>query len=68
MKKTTVMIDEDLLDRAVQAIGARSKREAIIVGLQTLVKNRDRELLRRELGTFDLDLDLGSLEELRNAD
>ncbi len=62
------MIDEDLLDQAVQAIGARSKREAIIVGLQTLVKKRDRELLRRELGTFDLDLDLGSLEELRNAD
>ena len=68
MKKTTVMIDEDLLEQAVQAIGARSKREAIIVGLQTLVRRKNRELLRRELGTFDLDLDLGSLEELRNAD
>ncbi len=68
MKKTTVMIDEDLLEQAVQAIGARSKREAIIVGLQTLVKRKNRELFRRELGTFDLDLDLGTLEELRNAD
>ncbi len=68
MKKTTVMIDEDLLEQAVQAIGARSKREAIIVGLQTLVKRKNKELFRRELGTFDLDLDLGSLEELRNAD
>lgn len=62
------MIDEDLLEQAVQAIGARSKREAIIVGLQTLVKRKNKELFRRELGTFDLDLDLGSLEELRNAD
>ena len=61
------MIDEDLLEQAVQAIGARSKREAIIVGLQTLVKRKNKELFRRELGTFDLDLDLGSLEELRNA-
>ncbi len=68
MKKTTVMIDEDLLEQAVQAIGARSKREAIIVGLQTLVKRKNKELFRRELGTFDLDLDLGTLEELRNAD
>ncbi len=68
MKKTTVMIDEDLLEQAVQAIGARSKREAIIVGLQTLVKRKNKELFRRELGTFDLDLDLGLLEELRNAD
>ncbi len=68
MKKTTVMIDEDLLEQAVQAIGARSKREAIMVGLQTLVKRKNKELFRRELGTFDLDLDLGSLEELRNAD
>ncbi len=68
MKKTTVMIDEDLLEQAVQAIGARSKREAIIVGLQTLVKRKNKGLFRRELGTFDLDLDLGSLEELRNAD
>ncbi len=41
MKKTTVMIDEDLLEQAVQAIGARSKREAIIVGLQTLVKRKN---------------------------
>jgi len=68
MKKTTVMIDEDLLEQAVQAIGARSKREAIIVGLQTLVKRKNKKSFCQELGTFDLDLDLESLEELRNAD
>ncbi len=68
MKKTTVVIDENLLEQAVQAIGARSKREAIIVGLQTLVKRKNKDSFRQELGTFDLDLDLGKLEELRNAD
>lgn len=68
MKKTTVMIDEELLDQAVEAIGARSKKEAIIVGLRTLVQGKRKKLFREELGTFDLDLDLRTLEEMRNAD
>ena len=66
--KTTVLIDDQLLHKAMQAIGARTKREAIIAGLNSLVSEKNRELFRRELGTFDLDLDLQKLEELRNAD
>jgi len=67
MKKTTVLIDEDLLSQAMQAINARSKKEAITAGLKSLIKTKNRESLRRELGTFDLDLDLKKLTELRNA-
>lgn len=37
MRKTTVMIDENLLRQAMEAIGARSKREAITIGLQHLM-------------------------------
>ena len=66
--KTTVVIDEKLLDEAVRAIGAKSKREAIEAGLRELVKRVHREALRRELGTFDLDLTLEDLERLRHAD
>ena len=68
MKKTTVLIDEDLLTQAMQAINALSKKEAITAGLKSLIKIKNRESLRRELGTFDLDLDLNKLTELRNAD
>lgn len=68
MKKTTVVIDEALLQQAVDAIGAKSKREAIHIGLQTLVRMKHKELFRRQLGTFDLDLDLKKLEELRHAE
>jgi len=68
MKKTTVLIDEKLLETAIQAIGARTKREAIEAGLQSLVQRHNRESLRKELGTFDMDLTLDELERLRNAE
>ena len=66
MKKTTVLIDESLLEKAMQAIGAKSKKEAIVAGLEHLVKERNKKLLLDELGSFDLDLTLRELEALRN--
>ena len=67
MKKTTVLIDEQLLQAAMNAIGVRTKKEAIRAGLETLVRFHQRESLQKELGTFDLDLSLEELERLRNA-
>ena len=67
MKKTTVMIDEQLLKEAMLAIDARSKKEAITVGLQTIVKQQNRERLRKELGTFEIDLKLDELLRLRSS-
>ena len=66
MKKTTVLIDENLLQNAIKAIGARTKKEAIEAGLRSLVQRHNRELLRKELGTFDMDLTIDELERLRN--
>jgi Arc/MetJ family transcription regulator len=68
MIKTTVMINEQLLKEAMEVTGARSKREAIEAGLQSLVKQYNRETFRKELGTFDIDLTLNELEQLRHAD
>ena len=67
MKRTTVLIDEQLLQAASEAIGARTKREAIEAGLRALVRHHNREALRKELGTFDIDLTLGELESLRDV-
>ena len=67
MRKTTASIYEKLLQRAIKAIGARSKKEAIEAGLRALVRQRNREMLRKELGTFEIDLTLKELERLRNA-
>jgi hypothetical protein len=67
MKKTTVFIEE-LLEKAIQAIGARTKKEAMEAGLQSLIRINNRELFRKELGTFDIELTLDELKDSRNAD
>jgi len=68
MGKTTVIIDEKLLRDAMEKIGARTKKQAIEAGLRELIRHNEREALRRELGTYDLDLDLETLQRLRDAE
>ena len=68
MGKTTVVIDEKLLKDAIDAIGARSNKEAIEAGLRALVREYNRKALRRELGTFEIELTLDELEQLRNVE
>ena len=67
MKKTTVMLDEKLIQQAQEVLGPHSIKELIEMGLRNLVKQQNREALRKELGTFDLDLPPAELEQLRNA-
>ncbi len=68
MRKTTVYIDEELLKDAMHAIGAKTKKEAIRAGLELLVRKHHRDLLREELGTFDIALNLEELTRLRDAE
>jgi|WetSurMetagenome_2_1015567.scaffolds.fasta_scaffold43682_5 Arc/MetJ family transcription regulator len=68
MKRTTICIDEHLLLMAVKSSGSRSKKEAIEKGLRLLVQERTRQAFRKDLGTFDLELTLGELEQLRGDD
>ncbi len=65
MRKTTVMIDEELIERAMNATHLHTKREVIEEGLRELVRRHERELLRADLGTFNLDLTLQKLERDR---
>ena len=67
MRKTTVLIDDDLLKAAAEAVGTRTKKETIEAALLSLVRQHAREKLRKELGTFDIDLTPEELERLRNA-
>ncbi len=67
MGRTTLDINEGLLGDAMRLSGARTKTEAIELALRELVRRRERELLRKELGSFDLDLDLEELRRLRKA-
>ena len=64
--KTSVAIDDKLLKEAMEAIGARTKKETIEAGLKELVRKKNLQALKEELGTFDLDLTLEELEKLRS--
>lgn len=68
MGKTTVVIDDKLLEAAIKITGAKSKRQAIEEGLKELVRRKNIDALRKELGTFDLDLTLAGLETLRKEE
>jgi len=68
MGKTTVVIDDKLLEAAIKITGAKSKRQVIEEGLKELVRGKNIEALRKELGTFDLDLTLAGLEKLRKEE
>jgi len=66
MAKTTVVIDDELLKEAMKVIGAKTKKQAISAGLKELVRRKNLEALRQEVGTYDLALSLEELEKLRN--
>ena len=65
MHKTTVEIDEILLEKAMKLSGAKTKKRVIEYGLRELVRSINRDLFKKELGTFDLDLSLKDLEKMR---
>lgn len=65
MGKTTVVIDDKLMEEALKATGARTKKEVIERGLKELIKIKMRQALREELGTYELDIDLKELAKMR---
>ena len=56
--RTTIDIPDELMDRALRASALRSKRDAVIAGLEELVRKRQREELRGMAGKFEMDVDL----------
>ena len=43
LKRTTVLLDEELLQKAKKAVGAQSTMEVIDLGLSSLVRQANRE-------------------------
>ena len=56
--RTNIEIDDGLMAEAIKASGARTKREAVELGLNTLVRLKRQEQLRRLRGAgWEGDLD-----------
>ena len=64
--RTTVDLDEQLLERVMLTTGARTKKKAIEIALQELLRAKRREELAGLIGHYDdFSLDLVDLGKMR---
>jgi Arc/MetJ family transcription regulator len=61
--RTNIVIDDQLMRDAMQASGARTKREAVEIGLRTLVKLEQQQRIKAFRGRMAWD---GDLDSMRN--
>ncbi|MBL8491762.1 MAG: type II toxin-antitoxin system VapB family antitoxin [Rhodocyclaceae bacterium] len=59
--RTNIVIDDKLMRDALQASGAKTKREAVELGLRTLVRLRQQAEIRRFRGRLDWQGDLDAM-------
>lgn len=63
--RLSVSVDKELLEKAVRASGARTKREAIEMGLRELLRRASRERMIEHAGKVDLAVSLKELLKRR---
>lgn len=56
MGKTTVVLDDKLIEKALRTTNLKTKKEVVEEGLKELIRKKNREQLRKELGTYDIEL------------
>jgi Arc/MetJ family transcription regulator len=59
--RTNIVIDDKLMADALRATGVRTKREAVELGLKTLIRLRRQESIRRFRGKLDWQGDLDAM-------
>jgi len=60
--RTNVVIDDELMERALKASGKKTKKEAIQEGLRLLVRMKEQERIRSFRGKLKW---TGSLDDMR---
>jgi Arc/MetJ family transcription regulator len=63
--RTNIEIDDKLMRDALKATGAKTKREAVELGLRTLVQLRAQEKARKLKGRIAWDGDLDAMRTKR---
>jgi len=59
--RTNIVIDDKLMKAALKATGAKTKREVVELGLQTLVQLRQQEKIRELRGKIHWEGDLDAM-------
>lgn len=60
--RTNIVIDDHLMERAMRASGAKTKRETVELGLASLIRLKDQEAIRHLRGKLRW---TGDLEQMR---
>ncbi len=60
--RTNIVINDELMERAMKLAGLKSKRETVEAGLQLLVKLKQQERMRKLRGKLRWE---GNLDEMR---
>ena len=63
--RTNIVIDDDLMKRAMRAAGAKNKREAVEAGLRLLVDIRQQSKMRELRGKLRWEGDLKAMRRSR---
>ena len=59
--RTNIVIDDELMANALKMTGLKTKREAVELGLKTLVKLKQQERIRQFRGKLPWQGDLGKM-------
>lgn len=60
--RTNIVIDDDLMEEAMKITGVKTKKEAVELGLKTLVRLKRQEEIKAFRGKLKWE---GSLEDMR---
>lgn len=59
--RTNIMIDDKLMESTLRVTGLKTKREAVELGLRTLLRLRQQEEIKRFRGQLDWQGDLDTM-------
>ncbi len=62
--RTNIVIDDQLMSEALKASGVGTKREAVELGLKTLIRLKQQERIKSQRGNLNWQ---GDLDDLRRA-
>lgn len=63
--RTNIVIDDKLMDDALKATGLTTKKEAVELGLKTLIRLKKQEKIRKFRGKLSWEGDLSEMRKTR---
>lgn len=65
MKRTNVVLDEELIHRGIELTGLKTQRDLIDYALRELVRRKEQKKIIQLKGAIDWQGDLNEMRELR---